>query len=116
MKNIKKSIIQIGFSVNKKNSGKLIKEINIDNIKKLNLDQKKSLFKLLQECITEVEISDIKRVKILEKNKTLTLAQKNEIYKLIKNGRKLGAVKFYKEITGIGLKESKDFVDSITIK
>lgn len=39
-----------------------------------------------------------------------------EIKKALKGGYKLQAIKIYKDATGKGLKESKDFVDSLCEK
>jgi ribosomal protein L7/L12 len=39
----------------------------------------------------------------------------NEIHRLIQNGRKLEAVKLYKEKKQTGLREAKEFIDSITL-
>jgi len=39
--------------------------------------------------------------------------QNDEIIKLLKEGRKLAAVKLQKELTGMGLKESKDYVEQL---
>ena len=36
-----------------------------------------------------------------------------QILKFCKENRKLDAVKFYKELTGAGLAESKDYVDNL---
>ncbi len=38
-----------------------------------------------------------------------------EMIELVKAGKKLEAVKEYKERTGLGLKESKDYIDKISI-
>lgn len=35
------------------------------------------------------------------------------VYDAIRQGRKLEAIKIYKDNTGMGLKDSKDFIDSI---
>jgi hypothetical protein len=35
-----------------------------------------------------------------------------EFYTLISQGKKIKAIKLYRELTGVGLKEAKDFVDS----
>jgi hypothetical protein len=34
-----------------------------------------------------------------------------EFYSLVRQGRKIQAIKMYRELTGVGLKEAKDFVD-----
>lgn len=39
--------------------------------------------------------------------------QNDEIIKLLKEGKKLAAVKLHKELTGMGLKESKDYVEQL---
>lgn len=38
---------------------------------------------------------------------------KKQIIKLIREGRKLEAIKIYKDATGLGLLESKNYVESI---
>jgi ribosomal protein L7/L12 len=40
----------------------------------------------------------------------------NEILELCKQGKKLSAIKLLCETTGMGLKESKDYVDRISLK
>ena len=40
----------------------------------------------------------------------------NEIYQLLGDGKKVRAVKRYREITGLSLKESKEYVDSLNEK
>jgi hypothetical protein len=35
-----------------------------------------------------------------------------EFYALIQRGKKIEAIKMYRQLTGVGLKEAKDFVDS----
>ena len=37
----------------------------------------------------------------------------DELKNLIKEGKKVKAVKRYREVTGLGLKESKEYVDSL---
>lgn len=52
--------------------------------------------------------------KFLEKSYTKTYEEKKvdkEIIRLCETGTKLAAVKFYKDFSGLGLKESKDYVD-----
>lgn len=44
----------------------------------------------------------------------LSYFQIEEVRRLALSGQKLAAVKLYKDLTGISLKESKDFVDSLT--
>lgn len=36
-----------------------------------------------------------------------------EFYSLISQGKKIQAIKMYRELTGVGLKQAKDFVDGI---
>ena len=36
-----------------------------------------------------------------------------EILDLVREGRKIEAIKVYREETGVGLKEAKDFIDSL---
>ena len=43
----------------------------------------------------------------------LNLAQTEQILAEIKNGRKINAIKLYREITNSGLKEAKDAIDAI---
>lgn len=43
----------------------------------------------------------------------LTIKKLAEIKDLLKQGRRLEAVKLYKDITGKGLKESKAFIDNL---
>lgn len=38
----------------------------------------------------------------------------DEVARLAKGGSKLAAVKLYKDLTGVGLKEAKDYVDSLS--
>lgn len=40
----------------------------------------------------------------------------DEVYKILKSEGKLHAVKFYKEKTGLGLKESKEYCDALELK
>lgn len=40
----------------------------------------------------------------------------DELRDIIKNGRKIKAIKRYREHTGLGLKESKEYIDNIDIK
>lgn len=35
-----------------------------------------------------------------------------EFYALVRQGRKIQAIKIYRQLTGVGLKEAKDFVDN----
>lgn len=46
----------------------------------------------------------------------LTEDQRQEILDAIKQRRKIEAIKIYREATGVGLKESKDFIDELTAK
>lgn len=43
----------------------------------------------------------------------LTDEQRNEMTELLFVGHKLNAIKIYRQATGAGLKESKDFVDAL---
>ena len=36
-----------------------------------------------------------------------------EILDLVRDGRKIEAIKLYREETGVGLKEAKDYIDSL---
>jgi hypothetical protein len=36
-----------------------------------------------------------------------------EFYALVRKGKKIQAIKMYRELTGVGLKEAKDFVDRL---
>jgi len=36
-----------------------------------------------------------------------------EIIELVRMGRKIDAIRFYREETGVGLKEAKEFIDSL---
>lgn len=40
----------------------------------------------------------------------------NELLSLIADGKKIKAIKRYRMVTGLGLKESKDYVDSLSAK
>ncbi len=46
--------------------------------------------------------------------KELSEEQLDEISKDIIQGRKIDAIKAYREVTGLGLKESKDAIEAIT--
>lgn len=37
----------------------------------------------------------------------------NELVSLVNNGHKISAIKLYRQLTGLGLKESKDVIDTI---
>ena len=37
----------------------------------------------------------------------------NEILSLLRQGQKIGAIKLYREKTGVGLKEAKDFIEAL---
>jgi ribosomal protein L7/L12 len=41
------------------------------------------------------------------------IAHEKTIKEFFKNGSLLGAVKYYKDITGVGLKEAKDYIDAL---
>jgi ribosomal protein L7/L12 len=41
----------------------------------------------------------------------LTLGQMDELKSLLRHGNKIGAIKYYREYTGFGLKEAKDAMD-----
>ena len=43
----------------------------------------------------------------------LTPEQKNELIEVIKTGRKIEAIKMHREVTGQGLKESKEAVEAL---
>jgi len=45
------------------------------------------------------------------KSNSTTMTIDSQLFEFIKTGQLLGAVKAYKEIMGLGLKESKDYVD-----
>lgn len=47
---------------------------------------------------------------------TVTNEVKNELKDLILQDKKIAAVKKYRTITGLGLKESKDYIDSLSEK
>ena len=85
------------------------------NDKEIGYNQ--SLIEILQgKCQPEVS-NQGKRFEIYKNNLTgwqlFTKEQLNELDDTIVNGGKLAAVKFHKEITGVGLKESKDDMDAI---
>jgi hypothetical protein len=44
---------------------------------------------------------------------TFTIDQISKLYAFLKNEQKLQAIKLVKEVTGLGLKESKDYVDKL---
>ena len=46
----------------------------------------------------------------------LTQEQIEQITAEIKAGRKISAIKIYREATGKGLKEAKDFIEAITVR
>jgi hypothetical protein len=41
---------------------------------------------------------------------------KSEILDALQRGEKIEAIKLYREVTGVGLKEAKDFVDELMIR
>lgn len=109
-KHIPKPIITIGFSTNKKNSGKLTFEINDTKIKNMKDDMFIDLLMVLKD-VDE---------KIKQNNNQIYNVLPTKVYELVKNhirsGKLLSAVKTYKEITGLGLKDSKIAVEKIKIK
>jgi hypothetical protein len=86
-----------------------------------------SLFKtndndIMSGDITELDWSDVMELheydSILGKHfmgLNITEPQAKEVISLINDGSKLAAVKFFKEITGFGLREAKDFCDNLQI-
>jgi ribosomal protein L7/L12 len=106
-KNIPKPIVRIGHST--KMNGKLSFEIDGNKVHNMSVDQ-------FTELITMLGKVRQKMVIIRDKNAIdnhLTERQYEEIETLIKEGKKLGAVKFYKELTDVGLYEAKKFVDTV---
>ncbi len=47
---------------------------------------------------------------------TISQDLRNQLMELCRQGNKLAAVKLYKEATGLGLKESKDFIDQFIVE
>lgn len=45
---------------------------------------------------------------------TLNDSQRQEILDAIKSGQKIAAIKLYREHTGLGLKEAKEFIEELT--
>ena len=43
-------------------------------------------------------------------------SQRQAIIEAIEAGRKIEAIKLYREATGLGLKESKEFIDQLTVQ
>lgn len=77
----------------------------------------KALIEIIQgECQPEISNQN-KRFQIYKNKLTgypmFNKEQLNELDNIIMGGAKLAAVKFHKEITGVGLKESKEDLDAI---
>jgi len=106
-KNIPKPIVRIGHST--KMNGKLSFEIDGNKVHNMSVNQ-------FAELIDMMKKAQRKLVLIRDKNAIdnhLTERQYEEIENLIKEGTKLAAVKYYKELTKVGLYEAKKFVDTI---
>ncbi len=49
----------------------------------------------------------------LEYEEDLTEGASPEVLELMRRGKKIDAIKLFREETGLGLKEAKDFIDSL---
>jgi hypothetical protein len=57
---------------------------------------------IIEELLREVTIESFNIIKL-----------KREVMRLLKEGKKIHAIKLYRQETGCGLKEAKDFIESI---
>ncbi|MDZ4993467.1 hypothetical protein GNF80_10885 [Clostridium perfringens] len=46
----------------------------------------------------------------------LTKEEKDELIRLVSEGKEVEAIKKYRMITGLGLKESKEYIDQLSMK
>ncbi len=58
-------------------------------------------------------VEALERDQALPPRESATSPFENEILSLLKQGRKIEAIKLYREKTGVGLKEAKDFIDAL---
>jgi ribosomal protein L7/L12 len=108
-KNIPKPIIRIGHSTKK--NGTISFDIDGNKIKNMSVSQ-------FTELISALGVVRRKLVFLRDKesnNEVLTEKQYDEIVKLVKDNKSLGAVKLYKEYADVGLKDAKTFVDNLRI-
>ena len=58
----------------------------------------------------EIEAKTVKQIRVLEPSID------DEINNLIIDGQKIKAIKIYRQATGVGLKEAKDYIDLLSEK
>lgn len=109
-KNIPKPIIRIGYS---KKNGSIDFEIDGNKVKNMTDNQLVNLFSSVNEIKTKLHKINNKRSVV--NGGILTEKQYSEIEELCKSGKKLSAVKCYKDYTGASLYEAKLFVEEIKI-
>lgn len=106
MKNkILKPIISIGFATKGSDSGKIRVNIDRNKLNNLNSNNLDELKRQLTFAVNAIKLEQTVTTPHLLNSK-----QKVEIEYLINTGMTLGAIKAYKEYTGIGLKEAKEYI------
>ncbi len=68
---------------------------------------------LIAFIIEQNKINKLRKIGLYPKKGTGTL---NDVEKLVNEGHKIEAIKLYREIKNVGLKEAKDEVEKITKK
>ena len=114
---IKKPIVSIGFDA----IGKLTFNVDLNKTNKLYGDNLADLQNIFETVVSVINKSGGKtRLKVLDAynkktginfSKTVSVSQLEEIRTYIINNQKLMAVKTFKDYTGEGLRDSKNFVD-----
>jgi len=112
---IKKPFVSIGFD----ESGKLTFNVDLNKTKKLNQEQLFALSGVFENVISAINNGGSKTIlevlKVYKNNtgiefRPITVAELENIKMYINDGQKLMAIKIFKEYTGAGLKDAKDFV------
>lgn len=114
---IKKPFVSIGFDA----TGKLTSNVDLNKTNKLygdNLVDLRNVFENVISAINNSGSNTTLHVFHLYTKKTgitfartISVTQLEEIRAYLLNNQKLGAVKAFKDYTGEGLRDSKDFVD-----
>lgn len=119
---IKKPIISIGFD----KTGKIVSNVDLNKINKLNDDNITDIIKVLNDTSNKLEnkknltINNVQNLKFVKdfcleykinNMNSISIDDLIEVEVYIKNNMKLGAIKKFKEISGSGLFHAKRFID-----
>jgi len=72
-----------------------------------------SIIRQMQSDIARINVTVNKIAQQVGVPDTVTEEMRNELKDLLSKGKKIEAIKKYRTVTGLGLKECKDYVDSL---